>query len=209
MATTFQDDVRCNGGLVVVGTISPPRARSELAQTALAEYPIPLTAFRVWDALQTNLPGTAAADDLAISGGTWATHSLYLTAGDLKAAGATTRRARCVFALPPEYDAGETVNIRISAGMGTTIADTSCTVDVEIYVNGRDGTIDGSDLVTTAATTMNSTTFANRDFVVTATALLPGDELDIRVSITCTDGATATVVEPKLGAIEMLLDIRG
>ncbi len=204
-----QSDARVTGSLYLGGSILPSRPRSELLQEDLAVYPVNLTHLRVWDALQTVLPGTAASDDLAISGGTYGTNNVYINAGDLKAAGATTRRARFVVALPPEYVAGQTVKIRVSAGMLTTAADTSCTVDLEAYVSGRDNTIDGSDLVTTSATTMNSTSFADKDFVVTETALTPGDELDVRISIACNDAATVTAVTPAIGAIELLADIKG
>jgi hypothetical protein len=209
MADTIGGDLVVQGSLTVFGTRSPSLARSELTQDNLAEYVIPLTELRVWDAVATVLSGTPASDDLGLLGGTYGTNSFYVSAGDLKAAGATTRRARFVVMLPPEYVTGETVVLRANAGMLTTVADTSCTVDFEAYVNGRDSTIDGSDLVATAATTMNSLTFAEKSFVVTATGLSAGMELDVRLSITCTDAATGTAVTPAVGEIALLCDIKG
>lgn len=202
-------DARISGNLTVGGDLKPLRAREAvLSQEAAVAYPIDLTHFRVWDALATVLPGTSATDDLGISGGTWGTHAPKLTTGDVKAS-TVTRYGRVQFRLPPEYEAGETVTLRISAGMETTVADTSATVDAEVYVNGRDGTIDGADLCATAAASINSLTFADKSFTITATALEPGDALDIRIAVAVVDGATATAVIATIGAAEMLLDIRG
>lgn len=189
-------------------TITQGLGRTELEQDALAVFPVPFTDLRVWDALATNLPGTAANDDLALSGGTFATNGPRVTAGDLKAAGATTRYARFQVALPAEYDAGETITLRIKCGMLTTVSDTTCTIDAQVYkLDGA--TAIGSDLCATSATTMNSTTFANKDFTITPTGLVAGDVLDIRLAIACNDAATGTAVEPAIGAVSLLCDIRG
>lgn len=208
MSTNFQEDVRIIGDLTVIGSIDPPRARTELELESLAVHPINLADFRVWNAAGTVLPGTPASDDLGISHGTWGTHAWKLTTGDLKNT-TTTMYGRVMFALPPEYVAGETVKIRISGGMETTVASASTTVDVELYKSDRDGTIGGSDLCATAAQSINSLTFADKDFTITSTALLPGDTLDMRIAVTVTDSATVTAVIATLGAIELLCDIRG
>ena len=183
-------------------------ARSKLAQDTNQPFSIPLTDLRVHDAVQTVLPGTPATDDLGLDSGTFGTEAMHVTAGDLKAAGATTRYARCKIALPAEYDDAETVSIRIIAKMETTVADTSCTVDVEAYEVANDLTV-GADLCTTAATSMNSLTAANYDFAITATSLVAGDELDVRIAIACNDGATGTAVEPVISSIKLLADIKG
>jgi hypothetical protein len=132
-----------------------------------------------------------------------------LSAGDLKAAGATTRRARNPHVPVPEcYDAAETFQIIVGVGMGTTVADTSCTVDIEVCRIGKDGTV-GSDICATAAQSMNSLTFAEKTFTITATTLAPGDALDVRVSITCTDAATGTAVTPEISSVDLACDIKG
>lgn len=202
------DSLSCSGNATIGGTLGPPRPRTELQTESDAIFDVPWTTLRVWDAVGTNL-GAAASDDLGLSAGAHGTGCWYVTAGDLGAAGATTRRARFTFKLPPEYVAGNTVKIRCAGGMLVTIADTSCTVDFEAFKTARDTLKTGSDLVTTAATSINSVTFSNQTFTVTGTGLSPGDELDIRVTIICTDAATGPVVEPALAAIEMLLSIRG
>ena len=154
--------------------------RAGLLQENLAVYPVPWTAFRVWDAFQTNLPGTPATDDLGLVGGTFGTDPPSLQTEDLKAAGATNNYARFVVALPPEYVAGESVQVRCSAAMLTTVADTSATLDVVAYESDREIGI-SADLVTTSATSINSLTWANYSFSLTSTNLAPGDLLDVRL----------------------------
>jgi hypothetical protein len=179
-----------------------------LVQDNLVAYDLPISDFRVFDAYQTLL-GTPASDDLGITTGAHGTGLPYISTGDLKAAGATTRRARILFTLPPEYVAGETVQIRFAAGMVTTVADTSATVDAEVYVSARTTLKTGSDLVSTSATTINSVTFAEKTFTVTATSLSPGDILDIRVSIAVTDAATLTAVIGAIAHAEVQCDVKG
>lgn len=208
MASTF-DDVRMSGTLTIKDTgLSAQTRATILKQEANAIIPIPLTGLRVWDAYQTLLPGTAATDDLALVGGTFATAPPVINAGDLQAAGATTRYARFQMQLPECYDAGETVTLQMAAGMTTTIADTSCTIDAQVYKLDKISGI-GSDLCATAATTMNSVVFANKDFSITSSGLIAGDVFDVRVAITCTDAATGTAVTPTIASIDLLCDIKG
>lgn len=183
-------------------------ARDKLAQTVLAPFPIPLIDFRVWDALQTNLPGTSAADDLALIGGAFSTNTPMLKTYDVKAAGAVTLRARALVRLPAEYDDAETVTIRLRCEMQTTVADVSATVDVEAYESDKNGGV-SADLCTTAAQSINSLVDADKDFVITATGLVAGDWLDVRVSIAVNDAATATAVLAAIGHAALLCDIRG
>ena len=185
-------------------------ARTSLAQDNLKPYSLDFTSFRVHDAIQTNLPATAATDDLAIfegSGG-FGTDPIQLDAGDLKAAGATTRYARFKAVIPAEYVDGETVVIRVRSAVETTVADTSCTVDIEAYLPDEDGGL-SADLCTTAATSMNSVTVANYDFTITPTTIVAGDTLDCRVAIACNDAATGTAVRPSIYAIKLLCDVQG
>jgi len=205
----FPEDVSIAGNLQLDGSLLPGIARSSLIQNDFAEYGIPFPRLRIHDAMQTPL-STAASDDLGLStGGTFGSDSHYLTAGDCKALGATTRRARFLFTLPPEYVAGQSVRIAAIAGMLTTVADASCTLDFEAYKSDKDGTVGGSDLVTTAATTINSLTFAAKNFELTASGLSAGDVLDIRATILCTDAATGTAVTPAIAHLALALDIKG
>jgi len=202
-------DVDIKGGLTVRGTISPAIARSNLQEDSDQAYSLSLTSAKVWDAAQTNLPGTAAADDLEITTGTWGTSVPSIQTGDLKAAGATSRYALLEFALPPEYVATGTVTFRASAGMITTIADTACTIDITAYKSDREAAVDGADLCTTSAQSMNSLTFADLDFSLTSAALSAGDKILIRIEIACNDSASGTAVIGVIGDAQILLDIKG
>ena len=134
-----------------------------MAHKQTTVYPIARTRVRVGDAQQTLLPGTSSADDLGLTSGTFATDSPTIQSSDLKAAGATTLFARVQMVLPPEYEAGQTVTIRISAGLITTVADVSATIDVEAHEIDRGGAV-GADLVTTAALDINNPPRAAKAF---------------------------------------------
>ena len=209
--------VEASGGIssVATGAISNAQvnpsagiARSKLALDALRPFVVNLMGFRVWDAIQTNLPGVSSADDLGLIGGTYGTNAPSLQTSDLKAVGTTTRYARAMVRLPAEYVAGETVNIRLHAGMITTVADNTCTADVNAYESDKDNSV-SADLCTTVAQDMNSLTFGSDDFTITPTTLGPGDFLDVRVAIICNDAATGTAVIGCISSVELLCDIKG
>lgn len=204
----FSGNSNFEGDVSIGGTLSPPISRSGLLQENLAVYPIPWTFFRVWDAQQTNLPGTGASDDLELTGGTFATGVPSIQTGDVKNA-TTTRYARFQIQLPPEYVTGETVVIRLHAGMRTTVASVSCTADLEVYKSGREFIVSGSDICATSAISINSLTLADRDFTITAATLSPGDILDVRLTIACNDSATPGAVIGVVGSAELCCDIRG
>lgn len=208
--TMLPGDLIVAGDLRVNGAVNPKIAKGNLILLAeLQAFPIPLTDFRVWDAMQTLLPGTPSADDLGLVGGTFGTATPSIRTEDLKALGATNQRARFLVQLPWEYVAGETVTLRFQAGMITTVAGTSATLDCEAYKlqDDPDDAI-GSDLVTTSATSINSLTFASTDFVITPTSLSPGDILDVRVTIAVNDGASGTAVIAAITSAKLLADVR-
>lgn len=207
--TTRVEDLVVSGTLTIPsGSISAQARSSILAQDPNIRFPVPFTDFRVWDAFATNLPGTAAADDLALVGGTFGTAPPMIQAGDLKAAGATNRYARVQVVVPECYDAAQTLTFVLSAGMITTVADTTCTVDIQCYEHDKTGGI-SADLCATSAQTINSLVFADKTFTITATTLAPGDVLDVRVTIACNDAATGTAVIPTIAGFDLVCDIRG
>lgn len=209
MASTFEEDVLFQKGVTILGT-NPSIKRSDLVQDNLAKYAIPWTAWRVFDAFHTNLPGTPLTDDLGLVGGAWTTNPPSLQTEDLKAAGATNNYARCMVALPPEYVTGETVVLRFHAGMKTTVADASATLDCVAFESDLEDGL-SADLVTTAATTMNNliASATDIDFALTASALSPGDILDIRIQTAINDAASGTAVIGFIGAAWLLCDIKG
>ena len=198
---TFTVNSRLQGP-ITLDTIN----RAYLTQDALAVYPVPFEAWYIWDS-GARLPNTSASDDLGFYPGTWASASPIIRTYDVKTL-TTTLYARASFALPPEYDAGETVTVRFHAGMITTVAGTSATIDLVLYETDGEAGI-GSDLCSTAAQSINSLTFADKDFTITPTNLIAGDVLDFRVAIAVTDAATGTAVIGAIGKASFLLDIKG
>ena len=207
MALTETGNLTVQGNLRVAGTM-PEIARSGMEQNAVQKYSLDLTQARVHDNLVSALPSTSANDDLTVAGNTFGTNTPTLETSDLKSAGATTRYARFIFVLPPEYDAGQTVQITTHAGLKDNAADTTATVDIECYLSDNEGSL-GSDLCTTAAQDINSTTLATDTFTITSGALVVGSVLDIRVALAINDGAGASPVTGQIGNIAVLLDIRG
>ena len=117
--------------------------------------------------------------------------------------------ARGEVQLPAEYVAGQSVEIRLHAGMLTTVADQACTVDIAVYKSDEDSTSTG-DLCADAAVgdNMNSVTFADIDFTITPATLSPGDLLDVQITVSADDNATATVVQGCIGSVQLLCDVR-
>jgi len=195
------------GNLQVTGTL-PEYQRTNLQQESVQPYPIPWDAWRVWDAFQTNLPGTAATDDLALVGGTFGTNAPSIESGNLASAGATTRYARATITIPPEYVAGQTVQIVFNAGMVGAVADNSATIDVQAYLSDGFAGI-GSDLVAEAAQSINSLTEAEKTFNLDATNLAAGECLDVRIAVAVNDAATGGTVKARIGFVDLRLDIKG
>lgn len=185
--------------------------RSRLAQDDLKAYPVPLVTGRTWDAIQTVLPTpTPANDDLGITVGTWGTNPVYLSTGDVGGLGAKNFYAVYEIPLPAEYVDAQTVNIRVSAGMQTTVSDGACTVDITCYeATGASATGISADLCTTAAQDMKNLTAANKDFTITATDLVAGDMLNIRLHIAVTDAATEPAVIANIYSLKLLCDVKG
>lgn len=168
-------------------------------ETAVKPHAVPLTTLRVWDAPQTNLPGTSANDDLAIVYNTHLTGAPTIETSDLKAAGATTRYAWFEFAVPDNYVAGKAITLRVNAGMKTTVADTTATLDAEVVRQAAPST----DICATAAQSINSLTAADKDFTITATSVVPGELLMCRLAVAVNDAATGTAVIGQLNSISL------
>ena len=189
--------------------VTPAIPRSHLALDNLKAFRVPLTELRVHDAMQTLLPAAGVNDDLGLVGGTFGSGTPSAQTSDLKAAGATTQYARFQCPLPAEYADGETVVLRLHAGMLTTVADGSATIDIEAYLSDDEAGVSGADLCATAAQSINSLSVADKDFTITSGALSAGDTLDVRIAVTITDTATGTEVKGILGSIDRLCDCRG
>lgn len=181
---------------------------SKLETRTSQSFDIPLTGCYTWDAAQTRLPGTAAADDLAFITGTWGTDTITLQGVDGKA---TTVASYAGFDLrvPHNYVAGQSIAIRVRAGMITTVSDGTATTDLQVYKADLDGAVDGSDLVQTAAVSINSLTKTDADFTLDGSSISPGDKLYCRVAINITDTATGTAVIGEISDMRLICSTRG
>lgn len=210
--TTFTEDVTVAGDLRVTGTTSFVSItgvnRAGLTQDNVQPYALLPEAWKVHDDMDSPLPSTPATDDLGLVGGTFGTASPSIQTEDLKAAGATNSYARRTFAIPPEYVSGETVQIVLHAGMLTTVADASATIDLQVYESDGEAGI-GADLCATAAQSINALILADKTFTITAAGLAAGDVLDIRITTAVNDAATGTAVKAIVGSVEVQLDIKG
>lgn len=204
---TVPGDLVVPGNLRVSGSITPALARSNiLALSELEPFVVPWTSWRVWDALHTNLPGTAATDDLALIGGTWASASPSIQSLDFGGT-STTAYARAQIPIPWEYEDGQTVVLRFHAGMLTTVADDVCTLDVVCYETDEEAGI-GADICATAAQSINSLVLADIDFTITPTALAAGDLLDVRITVYGNDAGDLGVMKACIGSVKLLCDVR-
>ena len=181
--------------------------RAKLAAEQLKDN-IPLELLRVWDAFQTSIPTTAASDDLGLIIGTFGTDAIVVQTSDAKNT-SVTQRARFTYRLPMNYASGQPISVVAWAGMKTTVASSTATVDFEAYKKNDSTGLVGSDLVTTSATTINSLTAADKAFVIDPTGLAAGDELDIRVTIAITDVGTGTAVIGRIMKLYALPTVRG
>jgi hypothetical protein len=181
--------------------------RTKLASESLKDN-IPLELLRIWDAFQTSLPTSASSDDLGKVIGTFGTDAMTIQTSDAKNT-SVTQRARFVYRIPMNYVSGQAISVASWAGMRTTVANGTATIDFEVYKKNDATGLVGSDLVSTAATTINSLTAAAKEFVIDPTGLTHGDELDIRVTIAITDTATPTAVIGRIYKLYMLPTVKG
>jgi len=206
----YVGEITIGDGSIANASISSTAAiaSTKLAQDANKCYTIPIHAFRMWNMMGSLLPVTTATnDDMAIVNGTAGTDVPTLQGVDF---GLTTCDEKCgfEFCLPAEYDAGQSVTLRVRAAILTTVADTSLTLDANCYKSNRDG-LASADICATAAQDMNFLAPANYDFVITPTGLVAGDRLLFVLAFAGVDGGDAGVMIPEISQVEILLDIRG
>lgn len=207
---TLNESLSVNG-TITASRFSGPMTRSNIDSDAGSVIEIPLPGWRIWDNVAANLGATpTSVDDLAYNSGVYGTGIEYLATKDYNAAAAAvvTHYARQRFTLPFNYVTYSSVSIRLCGGMLLAVASVSATVLVEAYVCARSKLVSGSNLVTTAATTINSLTFADIDFALTSSALVPGTVLDLRVQIAA-HSVTATSHFGAISHTEAILTLQG
>lgn len=172
-----------------------------------ATYTIPLSRFRKTDAnYATDLPAASAAGVLGCSGLTHGTNTPNLYTEQANG-NAKTDMGRCEFVLPPEYVAGGAITLRVHArtnpvaaggGAGTS------TLDAQVHKSNREAGA-GSDICATGAQSINSATWADKDFTITPTGLVAGDLLDIELTIAVNDTGGGSAAYGFIGAVQVLL----
>ena len=187
-------------------TITTPRSR--ITQETYVRYTIPMHRMKTWDNRAVNIPAAAANDDMGLITGTFGTDVPVLQSEEWQTAAPASKYCAFQFALPAEYDNGNSILIRLRCAMITTISDDTATIDLECYRSALDGAA-GGDICTTVAQDMKSLTPAFKNFTITDTGLFTGDLLDFRLTFGGNDNATGTAVISQISQVEVLLDIRG
>ncbi len=193
------------GTVTTSGNITGPLNRSNII-TETGIYELPPTTWRVWDDMDSLLPGTATIDDLGLTTGAFGTNAPYIASEDLNGDTTAASYARRTYTLPPEYVSGGTITLRFYAGIA--VGGGAASVDAVVYQESKTSiAITGSDLCTTAATSI-TTTFGAKDFTITPTGRVAGDTLDIRIAVIGTTSVTAGTIA-QIPNIEMVLQIKG
>ena len=206
--TTFPGDVVVTGDVRISGSITPLMNKSAILALEEHEKLVPFDSWRVWDAFTTNLPATPATDDLGLVGGTFTTNSPSIQTVDAGGT-STTAYARAAIEVPQDYVSGQSFKIRFHAGMHTTIADTTCTLDLSVYRSDEERGISADLAAAAVANNIKSLTYADVDFVITATTLTPGDLLDVRISINVVDsGDLGADISGVIGAVKLVYNGR-
>ena len=181
-------------------------ARSDLTQDDLASYPIPLSAFRKKARLDVSLDSSPSAPDLGTIDNTFGTAAPTLeTESQQTNGGEAIHNARFQFPVPIEYVNGQTVTIRVNAGMRGGTADTHANLDVVCVRTAAANT----DICATAAQSINNTTAANKDFTITPTNVVSGDILDVVISTLIEDMSSSSGIYGQIKSVEVLLDVKG
>ncbi len=186
------------GGLRVMDTSG--QLKQAGVSTAVEPFAISFQEWRKTDGV-TVTPVTAATTNFGVTFGSDGTNFPVLRTIDSKVA-TTAVVGRCVVRLPSNYTAGAALTLRARAGMVTTIADTSALLGFNVYRSSQDG-LGSADLNATSAQSVNSLTSANKDYVITPTTLLPGDDLHIKMTLTIIDGATVGAVLGTINHVEL------
>jgi hypothetical protein len=195
------DDVTdCRGRAIFRAAVD----RAALTQQDSAVYAVPLTRCTQRDGQPLPTAPDGNGGDMALVAGTHGSASPIL-AGSLCNNTANTEYARLQFALPAEYVAGESVTIRVRARTSVALT-VSSAVRVDVRESDRQGGVSAS----LCGQSQNvSTSWADKDYAVTATNLAAGDLLDILLTSEASDLGGAANGRIEIGSVQLLLDVKG
>lgn len=176
-----------SGGLTIGSTaMTATAAQLNAAATAVAgsvvDYPIRLQDFVPVTAVKDALADTPDGTTLGLAD----TAAAALTGSTTNSGGtnSVTETASADFVLPETYSAGAALTLRIRAKVSVART-TAQTVDAFVKLIG-DAAL-GSDICATNAQTITAS-YANYDFTITPTGLVPGSILNVALSVLNTAG---------------------
>lgn len=180
--------------------------RAKLLEEALAVYGIPATALKSDAGAALTAAETASTFNVAVAA------NVISVQGEICDNETEVSTGVFQFVLPPEYVAAGDVKVRVKTALIKTGAavNNASTIDVEAYEQTGNGAV-GADLCETAAQSWAADdTWYTKDFVVTATGLVAGDILNVKIVTSVVDSeAGAGTLRANLDGIAVLLDIKG
>jgi len=175
--------------------------RADLTEEALATYGIPVNGLMAADGAPLGV--TETAGDHYINLGT---NTLNLR-GEAAISETEVSVSYLQFVLPPEYVAAGDVTVRVHCKIDGAGTDNGSTVDISAYEQADMAV--GADLCATAAQTFAAkTTWYDKNFSITATGLVAGDVLNIKLSSSTIENAGSALAfyaDP----VKIMLDIKG
>jgi len=210
VAGQYNGDLIVNGALRLSEGISPLKDRDDLLAVEERVKVIPFEGWREDDDHDGLLSETPTADYLGLVGGTFGTNHPSLQTLDVGGdAASATASARRTIEVPQDYVAGQSFKIRLHGGMHTTVADTTATADLEVHKCDGDRTVSADLASAASANNINSVTYSDVNFTITATTLTPGDLLDVRLSITTEDaGNSGADIRGVIGKVSLVYNGR-
>jgi hypothetical protein len=209
LATSSVETAEISNGTIINEDVSASAAiaRSKLAEDALQIYGIPISEIRSDAGASLTAAETAGTFDITVGTNT------IVANGEVTDNETETSVAYFQIVLPPEYVAAGDVTVRMPSALIKTGAPTNngSTLDIAVYEQSDAGAV-GSDLSTTtaAATYAALDTWYNKDFVITATDLVAGDVLNVKITATVIDSeAGAGTIVLNLAPPKVLLDVKG
>ena len=173
--------------------------RVKLAENALDVFPIPLTSVLAEDGAALGIVEEAGTFFRQIG-----TNQLYLQ-GEESISETEASVGWFEVYLPANYVAAGDVKIR--AVVDVTGAGTlgTCTIDFEARESDNDGAV-GSDICATAATAVTATSGA-KDFTITATDLVAGDKLVVKMTTSIAESA-GSAIRAIITKLQLLCDVK-
>ncbi|MFA7070201.1 MAG: hypothetical protein WC144_05105 [Sulfurimonas sp.] len=144
------------------------------------------------------LPNAGDNTNLGITTGASGAANISLTSSN--PTGATkTEKARFQFIIPANYIAASDLTLTASARVAVALQ-VSATLDFTAFESNKELGV-GADICATAAQSINTNVWANYAYTITGAALLPGDVIDIEMTIALDDTAGAHAGFGQIGNI--------